>query len=1228
MPLNWFAERLSRRPAVWQNLRMAQKHGGWRRGIKWLLIAGLVFVAGAYLYLTNSGRLRRQLLLALEQLPIKALTLDDISFSPWHGLEVGNLHLELRGPGSLADDAQCLRAVVQVERARVRCRLGALLQGNFVPRSATLDQVDMAVFLPKPASAVPPGGPATPPGDTGAADLAAAATSPAARSFLQTLRGMRIPALRLGDTNIRVSQTDAQGTHLVRHWRVTGSGAWAAGKYGLELRRTGDAGEPLFTLRWDPERATCESACDWLDLDTLAVFFPQIADTWSDLGLRGRGRVQRIVISTRPDAVSLGGLPLPLSAADVQLAGLRCSIPIEEPEAGQPPIPAWRRFLQVSNAELSINCTPEVDGPGLVKLTGTGLINRAVASFRLTADLGALVNPAASLADLVSADLRVTGMEFPTPAEHAAFISSPKLPHSIRCFFDDFQPSGFFDLVIWARQARDAETGRQRLAVDGWIDAQGMRCRYHTFPYEFSDAHGRTTFSARGLDLDITARHGPAHITATGRVNRPGHATGFDLTITGTGVPLDDDLAEALQTSYRRLWDQTEPRGTCDATVRLQREDGPPDVPGNPPTKTVVSADLVGGSIRLESDKRLEQATGHFEIAEGSIDVQDLRGYLDTSPALVAGTVAVDSGEADLRIAATDVPIKRSVAVDQFADGTPAQIQFDGQADVAGRIHSAGDSGKRDDAYVVQLRRGTLTGFDSGLQWTDCHGSLVISDRENVLGSFEAHQDEAVLTASGTLPGARGGPITLDVNIAHAAMDKLARQLIPPRWGAQAEALGLGGVGDMQLQLRPEGEPGEERQVTEIRFSAENMRPSVLPLEVADVQAHARIDGDSLEVLESQGRYGAAGQLELKGKLTGGGDGSRARFSATARDIDLSPSVAEALPGGLASLLRRLDAQGRLQLDINGARSAEQEEVSWNFDGQLWLSNGALRLGLPLAGVEGGLSGTCHIDRAGQVSLDGLLRIESGTLAGRRIEGLAGEIQYHPSERWVSLEDLRGQVCGGDAVGFVHVDPATSEYELSVTFQNVAMNEFLSAQALRSQRPLTGRRGFSPSSAMHTGVLDGYVFLRGNSDDPASRRGGGQLRVSSASIIQTPVAAEVAEANPHAEPGASDALDRAELRFTWEGAELHFTRLELLSEDLHLAGEGTWNMDSDEVAMTLVGAHPRNWPGMAVLSGLLETTERQLVQYQVTGTLAAPQVRAEPLYRLTEALRALISSGE
>ena len=53
---------------------------------------------------------------------------------------------------------------------------------------------------------------------------------------------------------------------------------------------------------------------------------------------------------------------------------------------------------------------------------------------------------------------------------------------------------------------------------------------------------------------------------------------------------------------------------------------------------------------------------------------------------------------------------------------------------------------------------------------------------------------------------------------------------------------------------------------------------------------------------------------------------------------------------------------------------------------------------MPLDDIEGGLSGTCRIDPAGGVGLDGALRIESGTLAGRRLAGLAGEIHYRAGE--------------------------------------------------------------------------------------------------------------------------------------------------------------------------------------------------------------------------------------
>ena len=200
----------------------------------WLSIAGLVLTAGLYLYFTNSGRLRRQLLAAFDEWPVEAVSLDGISFTPWHGLEVRGLHLALRGPGSLADNAPCVRAVLRIERTRIQCRLGAVLKG-VVSRSAALDRADVAVILPETSALERE----TLGDTTGLIDIEKLANSPAGRGILQMLRrGTPIPELRLGDTNIRVSQSDPRGAQLVRHWRVVGEGPGGRGlRSGIAAHR-------------------------------------------------------------------------------------------------------------------------------------------------------------------------------------------------------------------------------------------------------------------------------------------------------------------------------------------------------------------------------------------------------------------------------------------------------------------------------------------------------------------------------------------------------------------------------------------------------------------------------------------------------------------------------------------------------------------------------------------------------------------------------------------------------------------------------------------------------------------------------------------------------------------------------------------------------------------------------------------------------------------------------
>jgi hypothetical protein len=156
------------------------------------------------------------------------------------------------------------------------------------------------------------------------------------------------------------------------------------------------------------------------------------------------------------------------------------------------------------------------------------------------------------------------------------------------------------------------------------------------------------------------------------------------------------------------------------------------------------------------------------------------------------------------------------------------------------------------------------------------------------------------------------------------------------------------------------------------------------------------------------------------------------------------------------------------------------------------------------------------------------------------------------------------------------------------------------------------------------GRLDGHVFVRGALNDPGQRRGGGELRIRGTSLLSSPVTASVVRASQQQRRAISDEVDRAELRFVWEGQELKLNRVDIHSRDLRLIGMGSWNMRSDAITMTLLGATPENAPRLFLLTDLLESAGQELMQYRVDGTAAKPEVTIEPLHNLTDPLRKLL----
>lgn len=1202
--------------AVRQNALMKRRRRSWLRRAAWLAVGGLLLLGSLYVYLTRPARLRSQVLEALAALPTVRADVGRVTFSLRGGLEVRDLVLTMP-PGDVATPTTSGAADqpwLRVARARVRCALPALLRGDFQPREVVLSDGELTLVGSRAAHAIQStlnglgrrGRTSKPGGETVSA----------------------LPRIRLERADLRLLAGQADELRLVRRTPVRGTGMPTDTGYELRIEPLGGGEAPLAVLHWDRARGEMHVALDWVDLHTVMLFLPASAtQACQELNLQGRVRLERAVLrgSSGDSTDAIAGRTAPavsLHAAELRLADVHCSVPVEEVAgevaAQEQYLPPAQRFLQIEAAGGGVGYRQTAEGETLT-VHGSGRLNGAPAEFELTAQPAAYEDLSSAWDHVMAVGLRVDGLTLPAAEEHPAFVNSRRLPAAVRKFFREYQPSGPVNLRLRARRT-SAQPGPMSiggLAVEGEVEAVGAACWYYRFPYGFTDIRGRLRISPAGVFFDgLYGRHGSARARIDGIVHHARRATSFDLAVHGENIPLDHDLFAAVPAKYRHLWEQTLPLGVCDANVTLHREEGSPDDVEMPPTAVHIDARLLGGSLQVEPGKRLRAVEGLLTIADGAVRLHDLHGYLDGAAVRLAGTIGADSdGElADLRVEAADVHVERGATLDAGADGFGAEVRFAGRADVWGHLRGAGAPGERTVHYAVHIKDGVLTGFDSAAPWDQCQGWISANGPQQEAIWFTARQAGARLSARGTLPTASrvDTPISLEINVADVVLDHLAQQVVPPRWGQAVAALGLSGPGAVALQLRPEestAEPG--RQAAEIHVTAERMTPAPLPVELRDVRARVALTADGLELRGARGRQGEEGRVTASGRVEWQGGTPSAEFGLSARQVEITPDLIDAMPEGFSRLLRRLAPKGRIHAELDRVSVAGHDDRTWQFDGRLVLEAAELFLGLPLTAFNGQLRGTCTVRPDGETDVSAEFTIRAGRLGGRPIEDWEGRLERRHGARWVRLEDLRGRLCDGDALGFVNIDPATSDFELSLTLQDVSLGQLLPPKQAAGNSRRRGR-------------VDGRVFLRGTAGDVASRRGGGDLRIRGASFLQTPVLATVAQASRRGEATISDALDLAELRFVWHGSELKFTRVDIQSRDLRLVGDGTWDMETDAIVLTLVGAHPDHWPRIAVLTDLLEIAGQELLQYHVRGTAASPQVTVEPLHKLNATLRALL----
>jgi hypothetical protein len=369
------------------------------------------------------------------------------------------------------------------------------------------------------------------------------------------------------------------------------------------------------------------------------------------------------------------------------------------------------------------------------------------------------------------------------------------------------------------------------------------------------------------------------------------------------------------------------------------------------------------------------------------------------------------------------------------------------------------------------------------------------------------------------------------------------------------------------------------------------------------------VEGEYVRVQGARARYGE-GAIDLDGWLSWSADAPAAKFQLRGQDVALDEELVAALPEMLAGVLRPLTPRGRMRFTLSPVMRGAGTEREWRVTGELSLSAATLDVGLKLTELEATLDGAASVLAGGRAVMDAAFVIDSARLAGRPLRDVAGRLLSDPANPWLRLNDLHGQLCGGDFLGFVRIDPRTQDYELSLTLRGVEFGQLMPPK--------------DETAPPRSGLVEGRVYLRGTAGAPESRQGGGRLRLSGASLLQTPVVADVARERQQQTDELRDLLNVADVEFIWIGDMLTFERVTIDSPDLRLVGTGAWNMATNALRLTLVGSHPRDWPRIPLLTALAETAGQELIQYQVRGTTAAPRVSAEPLYKLNAALRALL----
>lgn len=743
--------------------------------------------------------------------------------------------------------------------------------------------------------------------------------------------------------------------------------------------------------------------------------------------------------------------------------------------------------------------------------------------------------------------------------------------------------------------------------------------RHPDLPFPLKNLEARLRFDGYDLRVESLRAEADAMVLAgQGAGQWPCPEQNFQGTLRVEHLELDEKLGARLPEKLMPLMRLYQPCGRVTVHVDVARRGGQWTAPahGGPSRVSVHPENITACFERFPYPLQKVSGAIHFLLPQQRFHV-DLTAYAHDRPVFIKGHWQGEGQRIDMHyeIDTTGVPIDSTLiaALPEPIRTTVKSFHVQGNVGLKAEIRRRPADDKFHAAYYIRLQDGAMVWDEFPYPLANVSGFIDVQqviDKDDRAEAGPRPIGAALvleLPALATMPSTTWQFRDLHGTHGDGQVAILARSAAPDdrhdKPGVYVELIGksLPLDADLHAALRtmpslakawqtfqPSGRlnftatidrRGNRAEDLEVRVDVKgpSIRPEFFAYPLHEFAGHFHLHDERLDLRRLSARHGNARWYLDKGAVELHGNGALyANLPELQVDhLALDPELIAALPPRVRDAVSSLHCSDPLRLKTqlivsdSGAPDA-LPDVYW--DGQVWLENATLTLGIDFKRVTGTIACIGRHNGRQFTGLTGNLVMERAAVFNQPIRKLQGRFHVKESEPELLLLDVKAPIFGGDIAGQVSLDfHDMPRYQLNLTASQIDLQEF-------------GRHNLGDNKL--AGVVVARLFLTGIGNEPATLDGNGTLDVPNGKLYNIPFLLDLIKFLGLRWPDRT-LFEEMHAQYAIRGRRATIQHLELFGNAVSFTGKGALNLDGTDVQLEL-------YPSWARIEQLLPPAFRSM----------------------------------